>query len=128
MSLAPAGTGPLPPPMVTLQILGGRKWKICPGDVLGALAKDLGFAGAMVGKISVNEFSTHVAVDRQFARDAPRRAAKPPKSGGQRLFRHARHAETPSDAWVKRRPTDPGQQLVGSGSQNVSKDVPLAVP
>lgn len=75
MSLAPAGTGPLLPPMVTLQILGGRKWKIRPGDVLGALAKDLGFAGAMVGKISVNEFSTHVAVDRQFARDAPRRQA-----------------------------------------------------
>jgi ATP-dependent RNA helicase DbpA len=35
---------PLRPPMRTLQILGGRKEKIRPGDVLGALTKDLGFA------------------------------------------------------------------------------------
>ena len=28
---------------------------------------DLGFAAAQVGKISVNEFSTYVAVDRQVA-------------------------------------------------------------
>jgi ATP-independent RNA helicase DbpA len=34
---------PLSPPMETLQILGGRKEKIRPGDVLGALTKDMGF-------------------------------------------------------------------------------------
>ena len=34
---------PLVAPMVTLQILGGRKEKIRPGDVLGALTKDMGF-------------------------------------------------------------------------------------
>jgi hypothetical protein len=50
--------------MVTLQILGGRKEKIRPGDVLGALTKDLGLPGAQVGKINVNEFSTYVAVER----------------------------------------------------------------
>jgi ATP-dependent RNA helicase DbpA len=54
-------------PMVTLQILGGRKEKIRPGDVLGALTKDLGFAGAQIGKINVNEFSTYVAVQRDIA-------------------------------------------------------------
>jgi ATP-dependent RNA helicase DbpA len=59
--------GPLQPPMLTLQILGGRKEKIRAGDVLGALTKDLGFAGAQVGKISVNEFSTYVAVERGIA-------------------------------------------------------------
>ena len=53
--------------MVTLQILGGRKEKIRPGDVLGALTKDLGFAGAQIGKINVNEFSTYVAVQRDIA-------------------------------------------------------------
>jgi len=58
---------PLRPPRVTLQILGGRKEKIRPGDVLGALTKDLGFEGAQIGKISVNEFSTYVAVDRAIA-------------------------------------------------------------
>ena len=63
---------PLHPPMVTLQIAGGRKEKIRPGDVLGALTKDLGFAGDMIGKINVNEFSTYVAVDRSIAKDALR--------------------------------------------------------
>ena len=58
---------PLRPPRVTLQILGGRKEKIRPGDVLGALTKDLGFDGAQIGKINVNEFSTYVAVDRAIA-------------------------------------------------------------
>jgi ATP-independent RNA helicase DbpA len=64
---APAGAEPLRPPKVTLQILGGRKEKIRPGDVLGALTKDLGFDGALIGKINVNEFSTYVAVDRSIA-------------------------------------------------------------
>ena len=64
--------GPLYPPMVTLQILGGRKEKIRPGDVLGALTKDLGFEASKVGKINVNDFSTYVAVSRDIAQDALR--------------------------------------------------------
>ncbi|HEY0857391.1 MAG TPA: ATP-dependent RNA helicase DbpA [Albitalea sp.] len=68
----PAGAPPLRPPMVTLQILGGRKEKIRPGDVLGALTKDLGFEVAQIGKINVNEFSTYVAVDRAIADQALR--------------------------------------------------------
>jgi len=63
---------PLRPPRVTLQILGGRKEKIRPGDVLGALTKDLGFEAAQIGKINVNEFSTYVAVDRDIADKALR--------------------------------------------------------
>jgi ATP-independent RNA helicase DbpA len=69
---APADAEPLRPPMVTLQILGGRKEKIRPGDVLGALTKDLGLASAQIGKISVNEFSTYVAVERGIADKALR--------------------------------------------------------
>ena len=65
--LAPASAEPLQPPMQTLQIVGGRKEKIRPGDVLGALTKDLGFAGTQIGKINVNEFSTYVAVERSIA-------------------------------------------------------------
>jgi ATP-independent RNA helicase DbpA len=64
---APADAEPLRPPMVTLQILGGRKEKIRPGDVLGALTKDLGFDAERIGKINVNEFSTYVAVQRDIA-------------------------------------------------------------
>src|SRR5690606_33035121 len=63
---------PLRPPMATLQILGGRKDKIRPGDVLGALTKDLGFSAEQVCKISINEFSTYVAVDRGIVREALR--------------------------------------------------------
>jgi len=63
-------TEPLVPPMVTLQILGGRKEKIRPGDVLGALTKDLGLDASSVGKIDINEFSTYVAVRRDVADEA----------------------------------------------------------
>ena len=68
--LVPASDAPLVPPMVTLQIMGGRKEKIRAGDVLGALTKDAGFAAAQVGKINVNEFATYVAVDRLIAAQA----------------------------------------------------------
>jgi ATP-independent RNA helicase DbpA len=69
---APAGAEPLRPPMVTLQILGGRKEKIRAGDVLGALTKDLGLPGAQIGKIVVNDYSTYVAVARSVADQALR--------------------------------------------------------
>ena len=72
-SLIPAAGGKLQPPMVTLQIAGGRKEKIRAGDVLGALTGDAGFAKEQVGKISVNEFSTYVAVERGIAHEALRR-------------------------------------------------------
>jgi ATP-independent RNA helicase DbpA len=58
---------PLVATMVTLQILGGRKEKIRPGDVLGALTKDHGFDGAQIGRINVTDMSTYVAVDRAIA-------------------------------------------------------------
>jgi ATP-independent RNA helicase DbpA len=56
--------------METLQILGGRKEKIRPGDVLGALTGEAGFRAEQIGKINVTEFSTYVAVERGVARDA----------------------------------------------------------
>jgi len=68
-----AAAGPLRPPMVTLQMLGGRKEKIRAGDVLGALTKDMGFAGTQIGKISINEWSTYIAVERGIAQDVLRR-------------------------------------------------------
>ena len=71
--LVPTGDGPLVPPMLTLHIQGGRKEKIRPGDVLGALTADLGYTREQVGKINVNEWSTYVAVDRSIARQAASR-------------------------------------------------------
>jgi len=71
--LVPTGQGPLVPPMVTLHIQGGRKEKIRPGDVLGALTADLGYTREQVGKINVNEWSTYVAVERGIAQQAASR-------------------------------------------------------
>ena len=64
---------PLMPPMVTLLILGGRKEKIRPGDVLGALTGEAGFSKEQVGKINVTDTSTYVAVLRSIAKDALRK-------------------------------------------------------
>ena len=66
---------PLLPPMATLQILGGRKEKIRPGDVLGALTGEAGFTSAQVGKITVTESTTYVAVERGIAHEVQRRLA-----------------------------------------------------
>ena len=64
---------PLTPPMVTLLILGGRKEKIRPGDVLGALTGEAGFSKEQVGKINVTDTSTYVAVARGIAKEALRK-------------------------------------------------------
>ena len=72
----PAVSGqPLRASMVTLQILGGRKDKIRPGDVLGALTGEAGFSADQVGKINVGEFNTYVAVARNIAWEAQRKLA-----------------------------------------------------
>ncbi|SAL65665.1 ATP-dependent RNA helicase DbpA [Caballeronia telluris] len=71
--LTSATPGHLKPPMATLQILGGRKDKIRPGDVLGALTGEAGFTGAQIGKINVADMVTYVAVERSIADDALRK-------------------------------------------------------
>ncbi len=71
--LQAASDEPLLPPMATLQILGGRKEKIRPGDVLGALTSGAGFTSAQIGKITVTDMSTYVAVERGIAHEAQRR-------------------------------------------------------
>ena len=59
---------PLPQPaFVTLCIHGGRKEKVRAGDVLGALTAEAGIDGKAVGKITVTEYSTYVAIARSDA-------------------------------------------------------------
>jgi ATP-independent RNA helicase DbpA len=72
-SLQSGNDAPLVPPMVTLQMLGGRKDKIRPGDVLGALTGEAGFTREQVGKITVTDQTTYVAVARDIAREAVRK-------------------------------------------------------
>ena len=72
-TLTPASTAPLLAPMVTLQILGGRKEKIRAGDVLGALTSTEGgpaYTREQIGKIQITEFCTFVAVERSVAHAA----------------------------------------------------------
>lgn len=64
-SLAMATGRPPAPPMVTLCIDGGRKNKLRPGDILGALTGEGGIAGSEVGKIDVFDFHTYVAIMQQ---------------------------------------------------------------
>ena len=71
--LKDSGDAPLLPPMETIQILGGRKEKIRPGDVLGALTGEAGLPGSQIGKINVTDYSTYVAVERSIAREALRK-------------------------------------------------------
>jgi len=54
-------------PMRTLCIMGGKKDKLRPGDLLGALTGDVGLSKEQVGKINVFEFMTYVALDRRIA-------------------------------------------------------------
>ena len=56
-----------PAPMETLVIMGGKKDKLRPGDVLGALTGDAGLTKDQVGKINVTEFQTYVAIERSVA-------------------------------------------------------------
>ena len=57
-------------PMVTLCIMGGKKDKLRPGDLLGALTGEMGLTKEQVGKINVFEFVTYVALDRHIAHQA----------------------------------------------------------
>ncbi|HET8801698.1 MAG TPA: ATP-dependent RNA helicase DbpA [Marinobacter sp.] len=61
---------PVTPAMKTLCIAGGRKDKVRPGDVLGALTGEAGIPGSAVGKIDVFDFQCFVAVEKSLAAKA----------------------------------------------------------
>jgi ATP-independent RNA helicase DbpA len=58
------------PKMATLRIDGGKKQKVRPGDILGALTAKKTIAGGDVGKINVFDYCAYVAVDKSIAKDA----------------------------------------------------------
>ncbi|ASK20327.1 ATP-dependent RNA helicase DbpA [Halomonas sp. N3-2A] len=59
----PQHSVPFEPPMATLQLAGGKKDKLRPGDILGALTSEGGLRGDQVGKIKVLARSAYVAVE-----------------------------------------------------------------
>ncbi len=58
------------PSMVTLCVSGGRKQKVRPGDILGALTGEAGISGSSVGKINIFDYHSYVAIERHSANKA----------------------------------------------------------
>ena len=67
---------PTKPPMVTLQIDGGKKQKVRPGDIVGALTGEGGIDGKLIGKIQIYDFCAYVAVSRAASRAALAKLSK----------------------------------------------------
>lgn len=64
----PSGQKPEAAPMLTLVIDGGKKDKLRPGDVLGALTAGQRLTAEQIGKIQITARRSYVAVQRQQAR------------------------------------------------------------
>ncbi len=86
-ALEPSTNGSVLPPMVTLSINGGRKSKLRPGDILGALTKEGKIAGSCVGKINCFEFYSYVAIERCVA-DKAQEALSTKKIKGRHFIIH----------------------------------------
>jgi len=69
-TLPPVNTLSLSAPNVTLCINGGRKDKIRPTDILGALTANPDIQGHQIGKINIFDRQAYVAVDRNIGKTA----------------------------------------------------------
>ena len=58
------------PQNITLRIDGGKRQKVRPGDILGALTGKGGIDGKQVGKINIFDNFAYVAVNRDIANEA----------------------------------------------------------
>ncbi len=64
------------PPMATLLIDGGKKQKVRPGDILGALTGEKGINGKQVGKINIFDQRAYVAVSQSIVETALKKLAE----------------------------------------------------
>lgn len=62
----------LPAEMITVCLDAGKKDKIRPGDILGALTKDADLPAAAIGKIDIAVFCSYVAIHRNYVEKAYR--------------------------------------------------------
>lgn len=67
---------PVKPRYVTLCLSGGKKEKVRPGDILGALTGEAGLPGKVVGKIDIQPFQSFVAVEASVSAKAVERLEK----------------------------------------------------
>lgn len=78
------------PDMATLQIDGGKKQKVRPGDILGALTGENGIEGKDVGKIQIFDQDAFVAVKRDVVRKALKKLTEGKLKGRTFKVRHLR--------------------------------------
>ncbi len=64
---------PPAPLMQTIQIEGGKKQKLRPGDILGALTNGNDLTGAQIGKMHITDMRAFVAVEQALAKKALRK-------------------------------------------------------
>ncbi len=87
----PAANGqqrPARPSMVTLQIEAGKKQKLRPADIVGALTRDNALEFAQIGKIQLQENRAFVAVAEAVAKKALQQLQAGPIKGRQfRVYR-----------------------------------------
>lgn len=77
-------------PMSTLQIDGGKKQKVRPGDILGALTGDNGISGNQVGKIQIFDNAAYVAVQSKVMKQALKKLTEGKLKGRNFKVRHLR--------------------------------------
>ena len=69
---------------------GGKKQKVRPGDILGALTGDNGINGNQVGKIQIFDNASYVAVQRKVLRQALTKLTQGKLKGRTFKVRHLR--------------------------------------
>jgi ATP-independent RNA helicase DbpA len=69
-------TSPISPTMTTLKINVGRKQKLRPGNILGALTGENGIEGSQVGRIHINDRSSYVAVSNSILESAMKKLSQ----------------------------------------------------
>ena len=79
---------PISGQMATIQIDGGKKQKVRPGDILGALTGENGIKGTQVGKINVLDNWAYVAVEKSVLKIALRKLEKGKLKGRNFRVRH----------------------------------------
>jgi len=67
---------PIKPKMTTIQLDAGKKQKIRPGDILGALTGENGIEGNQVGKIQLGATWAYVAVEQSVVNKALRKLSQ----------------------------------------------------
>lgn len=66
-------TTPLTAPMMTIALSSGRKDKLRAGDILGALTGEHGLPAGKIGKITIMDMQSYVAVEQGSAKQALKR-------------------------------------------------------